>query len=67
VKGNIIEHYLNGIKVLEYTRSNQQWKALVAYSKYNKWQKFGESEMGNILLQDHGFHVSFRNIKIKEL
>lgn len=67
VKGNFVEHYLNGIKVLEYTRANQQWKALVAYSKYSKWPNFGEAEMGNILLQDHGFNVSFKNIKIKEL
>jgi hypothetical protein len=67
VNGNKVQHFLNGIKVVEYERGTQQWRALVAYSKYQKWPGFGESEAGNILLQDHGFNVRFKNIKIKEL
>lgn len=67
VNGNKVQHFLNGIKVVEYERNTQMWKALVAYSKYRVWPNFGESEMGNILLQDHGDNVRFRSIKIKEL
>lgn len=67
VNGAQVAHYLNGIKVVEYNRSGQQWKDLVATSKYKDWPNFGEAKTGNILLQDHGDQVFYKNIKIKEL
>lgn len=64
---NTIQHWLNGFKVLEYERKSNIFNALVARSKYEKYVNFGASDKGNILIQDHGNNVSFKNLKIREL
>lgn len=67
VDGNNVQHWLNGVKIIEYSRNNQMWTALVNFSKYVNWPNFGNHEEGHILLQDHGDDVFFKNVKIKEL
>lgn len=67
VKGNHVEHWLNGTKVLEYELDSDALKAAIAKSKFKNVAGFGTKIKGHILLQDHGDEVYFRNLKIREL
>lgn len=67
VHGKHGEHWLNGVKVLEYDRDSPKFKAILAKSKYHVFPSYGQAASGYILLQDHGFPVWFRNIKIREI
>jgi hypothetical protein len=67
VKGNHVEHWLNGQMTVSYERNNEAWKALVATSKFKDSPGFGEAAEGRLLLQAHGDLVSFKNIKIREI
>lgn len=64
---NLVQHWLNGFKVLEYVRGSDNFKALVAQSKFAGKEGFGLAEKGPVLLQDHGNAVYYKNIKIREL
>lgn len=70
-KGNHIEHWLNGVKVIEIEYGSDDWKERFQKSKYSKRQYkknegFGSWE-GPILLQDHQDPAWFRNLLIKKL
>lgn len=67
VQGERVEHWLNGVKVLEYELGSEKVKTAVAASKFKDVKGFGERLKGHILLTDHRDEASFRNIKIREL
>ena len=66
-KGNHVEHWLNGRKVVEFERGSDAFKALVAESKFVANPGWSTPVKSPILLQDHRDAVSFRNIKIRRL
>ena len=67
-KGKNVEHWMNHVKILEFTRGNRAFTDAVAKSKFSKVvPPFGTVEKGHILLQYHGGLVSFKNIKIRVL
>jgi hypothetical protein len=66
VRGQHGEHWLNGVKVLEYDLDSPEFQAILAESKYHVLPGYGHGGSGYLLLQDHGFPVWFRNIKVRE-
>lgn len=57
--------FLNGVNVVSTTLWDEQWRQMVAGSKFHQWPDFGTFHNGNIDLQNHGNEVWFRNIRIK--
>jgi len=67
-KGGHVEHWLNGVKLLEYELWSPDWEARVAASKFKDWPNYGRARRGRIALQgDHAGALSFRNIRVREL
>jgi hypothetical protein len=67
-KGGKVEHWLNGVKLLEYELWSADWTAKVKASKFNAWPNYGLAKRGHIALQgDHAGTLAFRNVKIREL
>ncbi len=65
VNGDDVQHWLNGIKVVEYHLGSAEWEAKVKASKFAQWPEYGRASRGYIGLQDHGDRVSYRSIRIR--
>ena len=62
-----LDFYMNGVHSLSTTIWNDNWKKMIAISKFKQWADFGTFKKGKISLQDHGEDVWFKNIRIKRL
>ena len=62
-----VEHWLNGVKILEFEAWTDDWFARKHSGKWETAPEYGLARRGVICLQDHGSPASFRNLKIKEL
>jgi len=67
VRGNHVEHWLNGEKILQYDRTSPEFLDAFAHSKFKGIAEFPRWPDGYLLLQEHGNEVSYRNVKIHVL
>lgn len=67
LKGNSVQHWLNGKMVVEAEIGSTDWNEKVNASKFKTWEKFGKNSKGHLCFQDHGDPVWYRNITIKSL
>ncbi len=67
-KGPHVEHWLNGVKLLEYALGSAEWRAKVQASKFKDWPNYGKAPRGHVALQgDHAGTLAFRNIRIRDV
>jgi hypothetical protein len=66
VRGSHVEHWLNGVRVVEYELGSADWEQRVKASKFNQYPRYGRARRGHIGLQDHGDGVAYRNVRIRE-
>lgn len=64
-KGNHVEHWLNGQKLLEYELGSPEWKQRALAAKFQAMMEYGTKPKGYIVLQDHGNAVEYRNLRIR--
>ena len=65
-KGHV-QHWLNGVKIVEYQLWTPEWENTVKTGKWKDFPDYGRARRGRIALQDHGSKIWFKNIKIREL
>lgn len=66
-RGAHVEHWLNGVKIVEYEAWSDDWYDRVEASKFSEYPDFGEARSGHIGLQDHGDTVWYRDIRIRPI
>jgi len=65
VNGALVQHWLNGVKIVEYELGSADWLARLRTSPLADFPTYGREPRGHIALQDHGDRVAYRSIKIR--
>ena len=64
-KGQHVEHWLNGNKVIEYDLHSDDWEARYQKSKFSEYKTYASVDKGHLALQDHGHLCRFKNIRVR--
>lgn len=67
VNDSLVQYWLNNEKIVEFKRWTPDWKQRVSEGKWKDYPSYGLFREGHIGLQDHGYKISFRDLKIKKL
>lgn len=67
INGNHGEHWLNGVKVVEFEFGTEEFQRLFEKSKYHKYPGFEKKRKGHIVITDHHDNSWHRNIKIRRI
>jgi Domain of Unknown Function (DUF1080) len=65
--GSHVEHWLNGVKVVDFELWTPEWQQLKENGKWKDAKNYAMAKKGHIALQDHGGGVRFKNIKLRRL
>jgi hypothetical protein len=66
-RGALVEHWLNGVRVVRYEQGSAPLARAIARSKFATYRTFGAAREGHVGLQHHGDDVWFRNVRIRRL
>jgi hypothetical protein len=67
LNGNHGEHWLNGVKVVEYEMGTSEFDSLFQASKFANYKDFEKKRSGHIVITNHTDESWYRNIKIKRI
>ena len=67
LNGNHGEHWLNGVKVVDYELGTAEFDSLFQASKFRNYTNFEKKRSGHIVITNHTDESWYRNIKIRRI